>query len=367
MGKGDWQNPWGSPPPGGSGPGNTGRGNPPPPPDWEDLLRKSQDRFNRMFPGGGDNKRSLMLVGAAALLLWIGSGIYLVKADELGVVTRFGSYHETTLPGLHIHLPFPIEKVQTPKVTTVNRVEVGFYSSAGYRGSDTSVPEESLMLTGDENIIDTNFEVQWKIDDAAAYLFNVRDPEDTVKAVAESAMREVIGKTQIMSVLSEGEAKFKVEQDTRDLMQKTLNSYKSGIEIVVVNLLKADPPAEVIESFRDVQSARADQETERNKALAYRNDILPRARGQAEQMIQESQAYKQEVVARAQGEAARFTSVYEEYKLAPDVTRKRMYIEAMENVMDGMNKVIVDEKAGSGVLPFLPLNELRPKPAGVSP
>jgi len=216
------------------------------------------------------------------------------------------------------------------------------------------------MLTGDENIIDINFQVQWKIRTAPDYLFNVRNPDDTVKAVAESAMREVIGQTRIASVLADESGKQKVAEDTKKLMQETLNHYNAGIEIINVNLLKADPPLAVNDAFLDVQTARIDYETARNQAEAYRNDILPRARGQAERMLQEAEAYKQEVVARAQGDAARFISVYNEYKLAKDVTRQRMYLDTMEEILHGMNKLVVDRGGAQAPLPYLPLSELKP-------
>lgn len=362
----NWQGPWGTPPGGGSGGGGSsggGGGNKnQQPPDLDELLKRSQERFRGMLPqDGGQKNRFLTLIASAALLLWASLGIYMVEADELGVVMRFGRFDRTTLPGIHYHLPYPIEQVKTPKVTTVNKIEVGFTSGFGGRGQEKAVSEEALMLTGDENIVDIHFEVQWKIDKVEDFLFNVRDPEPTIKAVAESAMREIIGKMEIMSVISEGAGREEAEEHTRTAMQSMLDSYHAGVEIAAVNMLKADPPAEVIEAFRDVQSARADQETERNKAEAYRNDILPRARGQAEQMIQEAEAYKQEVVARASGEASRFAAVFEEYKAAPAVVRNRMYLEAMEYIFQGMNKVIVDEKAGSGVLPFLPLQDFAPK------
>lgn len=214
------------------------------------------------------------------------------------------------------------------------------------------------MLTGDENIVDINFEVQWKIARAEEFLFNVRNPEETVKAVSESSMREVIGKTEIATVLAEG--KLLVEQATKKLIQDTLNSYKAGVEVVSVNLLKVDPPAQVIDAFRDVQTARADLETSRNQAEAYRNDILPKARGEAEKMVLDSEAYKQEVIARARGEAARFASVFGEYRQARDATRKRMYLDTMEEILHGMQKVIIDQKQGSGVVPYLPLPQLKP-------
>jgi membrane protease subunit HflK len=356
------QGPWGRPT--GDNSGNNrpqGGGGKPPGPDFDEMLRRSQDQFRKLFPGdGNEGGKGIFLVVIIALLLWLSSGIYFVKADEQGVVMRFGEYTRTTAAGLNYHLPYPIERVETPRVTAINRVEIGF-RSGGLRSSsksgDSAIPEESLMLTGDENIIDIHFEVQWKISNAADFLFNIRNPEETVKAVSESAMREVIGKSRIANVLAEG--KLQVAQDTRKLIQDTLAGYDSGIEIVSVNLLQADPPAQVIDSFRDVQTALADLETARNQAEAYRNDIIPRARGDGQKLVLDAEAYKQEVVARAQGEASRFSAVYEQYKQSKDVTKKRIYLETMEDILQGMTKVIVDNKGTGGVVPYLPLPELK--------
>jgi membrane protease subunit HflK len=356
--------PWGKPSGGGgSGGGNRppgGGGNVPPGPDFELIMRKSHDKFREFFSqGGGESGKGIALIAVIILLLWLASGVYFVKADEQGVVLRFGEYTRTTSAGLNYHLPYPIERVITPKVTVVNRTEIGFRSGAirNSRAGDGSIPEESLMLTGDENIVNVSFEVQWKIGNAPDYLFNIRDPEDTVKAVGESAMREIVGKTPITPILAEGKSEAALA--TKILMQQMLDSYKSGVEIVSVNLKDADPPAQVIDAFRDVQSARADLETARNQAEAYRNDIIPRARGEAQKMILEAEGYKQEVVARAQGEASRFLAVYNEFKQAKDVTKKRIYLETMEEIMHGMNKIIVDNKGTQGVLPYLPLSELK--------
>lgn len=360
------QSPWGRPT-GGNGGGSEpprGSGVPPETPDFEEWVRGAHQQFRTMFGGSGSNMpgqedgyKGLIAILVVIFLLWLASGIYFVKADEQGVVLRFGEYNRTTASGLNYHLPYPFESVETPRVTAINRVEIGFRS--GSRNSKNSMPigEESLMLTGDENIVDVDFEVQWKISDAPAYLFNVRDPEEAVKAVGESAMREVMGQAHIATVLAEG--KLQVEQDAKKLIQHTLDDYKSGIEIVAVNLMRADPPAQVIDSFRDVQTARADLETSRNQAEAYRNDILPKARGAAQQMILEAEGYKQEVIARAQGEASRFSAVYNEFKVAKDITRKRMYLEAMEEIMQGMSKVIVEGRGAQGVVPYLPLPELK--------
>ncbi len=365
----DGGGPWGAPPgktPGSGKPPGGGKepNRPPTPPDLEEWLKRTQERMRNRFSGnggegggGGENaRRGFTLLAGAAFLLWIASGVYLVRTDEVGVVMRFGEYKDTTLPGINYHWPYPFESVRTPKVTVVNRVEVGF-SSARARGGrgEAPVPEESLMLTGDENIVDINFEVQWIISDAEKYLFNIRNPEETVKAVAESAMREVIGRTEIATVLAAG--REQVALQTKQLLQDIMNQYNSGIEIVTVNLRDVNPPAQVRDAYLDVQSAKADAETERNQAEAYRNDIIPRARGQAEQILQDAEAYRQEVIARAQGEAARFTSVYNEYRQAPAVTRQRMYLETMESVLQGANKLITGGKGG--VVPYLPLPELR--------
>ena len=362
---GHGQGPWARPPAGGSG-GGGGSKPPSQGPDFDAMMRKGRQTFRQMFSGGnagGDSARLALLLAAAAFGLWLASGIYFVKADEEGIVQRFGAFHRISQPGIGYHLPYPLETVQTPKVTAINRAEIGYRSGYARGGRSEGVPEESLMLTGDENIVDINFEVQWRISDAAAYLFNVRNPEETVKTVAESSMREVIGKTPIATALAEG--KLQVEQATKKLIQDTLSSYQAGIEVVAVNLLKVDPPAQVIDAFRDVQTARADLETARNQADAYRNDILPRARGDAQKMILDAEAYRQEVVARAQGEASRFAAVYAAYKQSKDVTRRRMYLEAMEDILQGVHKVLLD-RAG-GVVPYLPLPELKPRPEEKKP
>jgi modulator of FtsH protease HflK len=358
--KNEPQGPWGRP----SGPNTPPPSSNTPPPDFDEWLKKSQEQFQRMFGGSsGNEKRSVILLLAVVGLLWLSSGIYFVKADEQGVVLRFGEYHRTTGAGLNYHFPYPFESVMTPRVTAINRVEIGFRS--GGRGKSDLLSQESLMLTGDENIVDINFEVQWKISAAEAYLFNVRNPEDTVKAVAESAMREVIGKNAIAKVLTAG--REDVEVATKGLMQKVLDDYKTGIEVVSVNLRDVNPPDEVLAAFRDVQSARVDMETARNEAEAYRNDIVPKARGEAQKLMLDAEAYKQEVIARAQGEASRFAAVYNEYKQAKDVTKKRMYLEAMEEILAGMNKVIVEGRGSQGVLPYLPLPELKSKQTEAKP
>ena len=254
-------------------------------------------------------------------------------------------------------------------MTRVNRTEIGYRNAEGPgRGQVTrQVPEEALMLTGDENIVDINFTVFWVIKDAQAYLFNIRDPEATVKSAAESAMREVVGETPIAQALSEGRGK--IETDTQALLQGILNVYNAGIELTQLQLLKVDPPAPVIDAFRDVQRALADRERLRNEAESYRNDIIPRARGDAVRIKQEADAYRQEITARSQGDADRFLSVYNAFKAAQDITLQRLYLETMEEILKNSNKVIIDKTAegGNGVLPYLPLPTLGTGTANISP
>ncbi|MBM3517167.1 MAG: FtsH protease activity modulator HflK [Alphaproteobacteria bacterium] len=348
--QGGGRGPWGQGPMGGGGSSQ--------PPDLEELLRRGQDRFRGILPGGARGSRGIIILVLLLVAFWLGSGFYRVGPDEQGVVLRFGKWVETTQPGLNYHLPTPIETVITPKVTRINRVDVG-YVGAGDLGRNTVIrdmPEESLMLTGDENIIDIDFQVLWQIKDAGDFLFKVQYPEATVKAAAESAMREVIGETQIQMALAEG--RQEVEVKTRDLLQSILDSYEAGVLVREIKLQKVDPPAAVIDAFRDVQRARADLERQRNEAEAYANDIIPRARGEAEQILQEAEAYKQQIVAEAEGDAARFVSVYDEYARAKDVTLRRIYLETMQSVLTGMNKVIIDSE-GPGVVPYLPLPEVR--------
>jgi membrane protease subunit HflK len=350
---GGGQGPWGGRPGGGQQP-----------PDLEELLRRSQEKVKKIFPGGagggfGGNRRTMIAVPLILIAVWLASGFYRVQPDEQGVVLRFGEWIKTTQPGLNWHLPSPIETVFTPKVTRSNRVEIGFRSAGEIArgGSAREVGNESLMLTGDENIVDINFVLLWMIKDAGQFLFNIRDPESTVKAVAESSMREIIGKTPIAEATTE--ARGAIELGAREQIQAILDGYGAGILITQVQLQKVDPPAEVIDAFRDVQRAQADRERLQNEAETFANDILPRARGEAERISQEALAYRQEVVARADGDAQRFVAVYNEYDKARDVTTKRIYLETMEEVLRGMNKVVIDQTGGgSGVVPYLPLPEL---------
>jgi len=352
-GGGGWRGgnggPWGSPPSGGGGQGGQ-------PPDLEEILRRSQDRLKNVMPGGSMGGKGLALVLLVLIALWGLSGFYLVNTDEQGVVLRFGNYSSTTGPGLHYHLPYPIETVETPQVTRINRIDIGMRILEDGRAS-RDVPEESLILTGDENIVDVDVSVFWKISNAPDYLFKIQNPQATVKAVAESAMREVIGRSQLQPVLTQ--ARAITEQDVQTLIQQTLDSYSAGIEITQVQLQKVDPPAQVIDAFRDVQAARADQERLRNEAQAYANRVVPEARGQAAQITQQAEAYRERTVNEAKGQASRFDQVYGEYSKAPEVTRERLFLETMERVLGQTDKIIIDEKSsGSGVVPYLPLDQL---------
>lgn len=359
-----WQNqgggggPWG----GGGGPGPWGRGSPGQrPPDFEDLLRKSQDRFRNMLPGGFGGGRGLLLIALVAVLLWAASGFYRVQPDEQGVELIFGKWYQTTSPGLQYNLPPPIGSVETPKVTRVNRVEVGYSSgidSDGRVSTPRDIPAESLMLTGDENIIDVQFAVFWVIKDAGNYLFNIKDPEETVKSVAESAMREIVGQTPFERARTEGRAE--IEARSKELIQSILDSYGAGIEVAQVELQQVDPPKSVIEAFRDVQAARADKERVINEAQAYYNEITQKAEGQAQRIVKEAEGYKEEKVAIANGETQRFLAVLAEYADAKDLTTRRIYLETMEKVMRGMDKVLIDPAANgtNGTVPYLALNEL---------
>ncbi|MCP5433227.1 MAG: FtsH protease activity modulator HflK [Alphaproteobacteria bacterium] len=359
QGGGGWQGsgrgPWGRDG-GGGGTGGGGSGNDNSGPDLEELLRRSQDRFRRAMPRGGLGPLAFLFILLAAVFGWAMTGWYLVGTAERGVETTFGDYTGTlTEPGLHYHIPWPVQAVQKVNVNEINKVEITDVG-AGRRGS---VPSDSLMLTGDENIVDMDFNVQWQVADPAAYVFNVEDPDDTVLAVAESVMREVVGRTTFQSVLNE---RGPIEEEVRAAMQAVLDEYKSGVRIVLVNMAKVDPPGAVIEDYRDVQRARTDQERVQNEAEAYRNKIVPEARGQAQQILQEAQAYRDQTIAEASGQAERFTKIYNEYVKAKDVTRQRMYLETLEKVLGGTNKIIIEEGAGTqGVVPYLPLPEIEPK------
>jgi modulator of FtsH protease HflK len=359
--------PWGG---GGKGPWGSGpQSSGPTPPDLEEILRRSQDKLRRFLPGGSFGGRGFALLALAVVALWGFSGFFRVEPDELGVVLRFGKDVREAQPGLNYHLPYPIETVLTPKALRVNKIDIGMrtINDISGRTSTRDVPEESLMLTGDENIVDVDFSVFWKVKPTGVgeYLFNIQNPEGTVKAVAESAMREVIGRSDIQPILTG--ARQTIEAAVLDLMQKTLDHYGAGILVQQVQLQKVDPPAQVIDAFRDVQAARIDQDRAVNEAQTYANRVIPEARGNVAKITQAAEAYKSQTVAQATGETSRFLQIYEQYKKAPDVTRERMYLETMERVLAGADKIIIDSKDGQGVVPYLPLDQLARPPQSRTP
>jgi membrane protease subunit HflK len=321
-----------------------------------------------MLPGGFVSGMGIALVLVVALVIWGLSGFFRVQSEELGVVLRFGKHVRTVQPGLNYHLPYPIETVLLPKALRVSTLSVGMsiMEDTGRRGrSIRDVPEESLMLTGDENIVDVDFTVLWRIkpDGVGNFLFNIQNPEGTVKAVAESVMREVVGRANIQPILTG--ARTTTEASVQDLMQKTLDGYSAGVLIQQVQLQKVDPPAQVIDAFRDVQAAQADAQRLQNEAQTYTNRIVPDARGRAAQILQVAEGYREQAIAEAKGQSARFLKVYDEYKKAPDVTRQRIYLETMERIFGGAEKLVYDGGQGAGasqgVVPYLPLNELTPR------
>lgn len=341
------------------------------PPQKEGSSSKKKSPNSGGGGGGGDDDffddffkgpsriRNIILLLMGAVVLWLGSAVYRVNPDEEGIVLRFGKWVRTTDPGLHFHYPYPIETVYKPKVTQINRTEIG------YRGEESrdrplsrQILEESLMLTGDENILDVNAAVLWRIKDAQLYLFNMRSPAQTVKSVAESVVREIIGSNKIEYLFTEG--RDFVQDEAHAIVQKLMDDYQSGVEIIQVQLKKVDPPEQVKDAFHDVQNAKADQERLRNQAEAYRNEIVPQARGEASRLVNEAEAYKSEVVSLAQGRAARFNSVLKSYNLNKEVTHQRIYIETLEEVMANTQKMFVDDAwSGGGLLPYMFIPELK--------
>lgn len=366
-GGGGWRG--GSGGPWGQGPRNTGGGGGgrQTPPDLEELLRRSQDRLRRVFPrrtGGGGGISPIAII--AVVIIALGFIAYTaftfrVEPNEVGVVLRFGEYNRTVQPGLNFRLPF-VETVYTPAVTRETQVQIGYtQADATAFNTDppvTDVPREALMLTGDENIVDVHFSVVWIIADARAYLFNLVDPDTTVKAVAESIMREAIGQEDLRPLQTS--LREQTAQSVQDAIQATLDAYGAGIQIVRVNLSAVDPPPSVVDAFRDVQAAQADRERSQNQANAYANQKLPEARGQAAQIREAAEAYRQQVIAQATGDADRFLQVYATYAEAPEIIRERIYLDTIGTILAGINKVIVDGDTGTNVLPYLPLDALTP-------
>jgi modulator of FtsH protease HflK len=368
-----WSNqgggPWGS---GGKGPWGSGQqSSGPTPPDLEELLRRSQDKLRAVLPGGNLSSRGFALIALIVVVLWGFSGFFRVEPDEVGVVLRFGKYVRDVQPGLNYHLPYPVETVLTPKALRVNKIDIGMRVDEDVRRGGTTtrdIPEESLMLTGDENIVDVDFTILWKVKPAGVsdFLFNIQNAAGTVKAVAESAMREVVGRSDSRDITTI--ARQSIATAVQELMQRILDSYGAGVQVTEVLLQKVDPPSQVIDSLRDVQAARIDLERAQNEAQTYANRVVPEARGRAAQIIQAAEAYREQTVAEATGQTSRFLKIYDEYKKSPQVTRQRMYLETMERLFGGTDKIIIDSgtQSGTGVLPVLPLNELirRPQTGG---
>lgn len=364
--------PWGSPPSGDDGDrkdpprrpqggGNGGGRGPNRPGGGPDLgagMDRVRQRMRGLFggPGGGVQPGALVAIAAAVFGLWALSGIYVVQPNEVAVVTTFGAYTRNEAPGPRYHLPWPIENVEKVPVTSLNRFDVG--GGAGENGSETGASSPSLMLTSDENIVDLNFSVTWRVSDAGRFVFATRDPEDAVKAVAESAMREVIGKTGLDSILTNGRGQ--VQFETAELMQKTLDSWGAGVRIVEVQIRSVNPPQEVVAAFRDVQSAEQDRDSAVNEADAYRNKVVNEAKGDAARIVQLAQAYQEQAVRTATGDAARFDSIYSEYRRAPQATRDRLYLETMERVLHNSNKVVISGKGVTAPV-ILPSDVFRPR------
>ena len=369
--------PWGQPPRGNNGGSNNngrggGRGEPP---DLEDLLQASRQRLKRAFPGGGGrgpniNSTMIGLIGVGILVLWLFSGLYQVNPGERAVVTTFGEYTRIEAQGLKWRIPFPVQNVEIVPVDAERQTEIGFRGDTVNRGQEAL--SESLMLTGDKNIADVTFSVNWNVDTSAVadddlpgpakFIFNVESPDNVVRAVAEAAMREVVGGNTLQPLITSG--RTLVEDDTMRLMQEALDSYESGIRIIRVNYGRADAPPQVREAFLDVFNAGSEAESKINEAQRYFNEKIPRARGEAQQILENSRAYAARVTEDARGQAERFNQIYGEYRNAPDVTRQRMYLETVESVLADMNKIIIDEQSSSsGVVPYLPLTELNRQPA----
>ncbi|MDG1371510.1 MAG: FtsH protease activity modulator HflK [Paracoccaceae bacterium] len=358
--KGGDRSPWG----GGNGSGGGGSGGGNRPPDIEDILNQGRERLKVIVGGGGGGGRGgkggggeglgrggWLLIGIALIGFYLWNSVYTVKPEERSVVLLFGEQSGTGEPGLNF-IFWPVQTAEILPVTSQNTIDIGVNQRESSRGAD-----QGLMLTGDENIVDIDFQVVWNISDPEKFLFNLAAPNETIRAVSESAMREIIGRSNLAPILNRD--REAVGAEVQELIQTTLDSYESGVNVVTVNFDRADPPQEVIDSFRDVQAAEQERSTSQNQADAYANQKLAGARGESAQVLQEAEGYRARVVNEAEGEASRFVAVYNEYAKASEVTRKRLYLETMERVLGGVEKIIIDEEGGQGVVPYLPLNELR--------
>ena len=357
-----WNNqggPWGGgKSPWGRGSGPSGGGNRPP--DFEEMLRRGQDRMKSVLPGGLGSGRGLAVLIVAIIAIWGATGLYVVNPGQVGVNMVFGEFASQTEPGWHWNPPWPVGYVIKPDVSQRKRTEIGFNSISG-TDTDREVPEESLMLTGDENIVDVRVIVLWRIEDVGKYLFKIDQPETSVKNAAEAALREIVGQSRFQETTTE--KRGEIEARAKELAQKILDSYESGVRIEELSMQKVDAPQEVRDAFLDVQRAKADRVSSVNQAQAYVNKILQDAQGQAVQIVKQAEAYKAQKVALAQGDAQRFLSVYEQYRLNPAITERRLYLDTMSEVFGNMNKVLVDPNASGsgGVVPYLPLEQLVPK------
>jgi membrane protease subunit HflK len=329
---------------------------------FDDFSKKISDNFKKIFSENPNDKAPKSIIGLVVLgivFVWLSFGIYKVDSTENAAVLYFGKFYKIATPGLNYYIPYPFGQVIKKNVTNVNTEEFGF-SSHSKKSNNRNFDAESLMLTGDENIVDIEFQVQWQISDIKAFTFNIVEPNLSIRKSAESAMREIIARTPIASALSDG--KNKIEEETKVLLQEILDYYGAGIRVASVQLRRVDPPLQVIDAFRDVQTAKADKEKEINQAQAYANDIIPRARGAASQMKEQSEAFAQEVISNAQGEAGRFLSIYKQYQGSKQVTKRRIYLETMEKIYRDADKVFIDKgTAKSGVTPYFPLNDLTAK------
>ena len=325
----------------------------------DDLLNHLKNKYKIKLPFKGGMK-GISFILLLVFLGWLATGLYRVEPDEQGVELLFGKWNEsTTAPGLHYFFPTPIGKVLTPKVEAIRKINVGFRDDGSPK---RDVLEESMMLTSDQNISDLDYTVLYRVKDAGQFLFNLRDPEETVKVISESVIREVVGLTILEDLLTV--SRQSVERESRSLLQELLDDYEVGILIQSIQLQDVNPPSQVIDAFDDVQKARQDKERTVNQAEAYRNTIVPEARGEAEKILQEAEGYKNKLIKQAEGEASRFTQVLDTYMQAKETTKKRIYLETLRDVLAGSSKIMIDQNSGNGVVPYLPLNELNKNKSG---
>ncbi len=356
-------NPWGGSPSGG---GNSGGGRGKDPQDLDKMIKDAQEGLKEILPGNMNGGIAVFLLILVVILLWLASGFHIVNPGEYGVIQRFGAWSRTqTDEGLGYHFPAPIEKITKINVKQQRSMSIGFTQglpsrNGNFQSMKTGLQNESLMLTSDRNIVDLHMTIQWDIKSAEDYLFQIKDQENTIKKVAESAIREVVGQTEMFSIITTG--RDLIEIKVKEIIQKNLDEYNSGVKIKQVLIQKAEVHPDVQRAFQDVQSAKQDAENTENIARAYREKILPEARGQATQLLQEAQAYKQSQIAKATGDAERFKSIYTAYLTGKDVTKERIFIETMEDVLSNAEKIIIDSKNGSqGIVPYLPLDKLNQK------